>query len=380
MRTWFVARREMIQLWRDRRTLGLFLSAPVLLTLMFGYALSFDIRHLRMAVYDQDRTAHSRRLVESLVQSRRFDLTAYVSSEAEFRRSLDYGRVQVGVKIPPSYSRDLHSERKFPIQVILDGTDPQAANVALFYARDILTVHARHVTFASLAPTGADSTSEAAPARAEPLDVRVRVWYNPDLRDADFLIPGVVGLITSLLTMNLSIFSIVRERERGTFEQLIVTPLRQVEIIFGKLIPYAAIAFINACLVITTGYLLFDVPIRGNVVLLMGLTLLFIIGSLGIGLLVSTVSQTQAQVLPVILLNYLPNTLLSGFIFPIGSMPAPIQPLTQVIPLTHYLVIVRGVMLKGMGIDAFVPQLTYLTVFCFGILTLSTLLFRKKLQ
>src|SRR5687768_1451627 len=186
MRTWFVARRELIQLWRDRRTLVLFLSAPVLLTLMFGYALSFDIRHLRMAVYDQDRTAHSRRLVESLVQSRRFDLVAYVNSEEEFRRFLDYGQAQVAVKIPPSYSRDLQSERESPIQVILDGTDPQAANVALFYARDILTVHAQRVMFASLAPTRADIAPESAPVRAEPLDVRVRVWYNPDLRDADF--------------------------------------------------------------------------------------------------------------------------------------------------------------------------------------------------
>jgi ABC-2 type transport system permease protein len=369
----------MIQLLRDPRTLGLFLSAPVLLTLMFGYALSFDVRHLRMVVYDQDRTAHSRRLVESLVQSKRFDLVAYVSSEEMFCRFLDYGRAQVGIKIPPSYSRDLHSERESAIQVILDGTDPQAANVALFYARDILTVHAQRIAFASLTSMRAEDVGKPATARAEPLDVRVRVWYNPDLRDADFLIPGVVGLITSLLTMNLSIFSVVRERERGTFEQLIVTPLRQVEVIFGKLIPYATIAFVNACLVITTGYLLFDVPIRGSLILLMGLTLLFIIGSLGAGLLVSTVSQTQAQVLPVILLNYLPNTLLSGFIFPIDSMPAPIQPLTQVIPLTHYLVIVRGVMLKGMGIDAFLPQFTYLTIFCFGILTLSTLLFRKKL-
>jgi ABC-2 type transport system permease protein len=314
------------------------------------------------------------------VQSGRFDLTASVSSEDEFRRSLDYGWARVGIQIPPSYSRDLDSEREVPIQVVLDGTEPQAANVAMSYVRDILGVHARRVTYASLTAMGAEGAAGRAPARVEPLDVRVRVWYNPDLRDADFLIPGVVGLITSLLTMNLSVFSIVRERERGTFEQLIVTPLRQVEIIIGKLIPYAAIAAINAGLVITTGYLLFGVPIRGNIVLLMGLTLLFIIGSLGMGLLISTVSRTQAQVFPVITANYLPTALLTGFLFPIHSMPEPIQPLTQVIPLTHYLVIVRGIMLKGMGIEAFIPQITYLTVFCLGVLTVSILLFRKKLQ
>jgi ABC-2 type transport system permease protein len=366
----------MIQLWRDRRTLLLFLVMPVLLTLMFGYGLTFDVRHLQMAVYDQDRTADSRRLVESLVQSGRFDLAANVTREDEFRRHLDYGWAQVGIKIPPTYARDRDSERGVPIQVILDGTDPQAANVAISYAREILGVHARRVSYARLAAIGTEGASEGAVSWAEPLDVRVRVWYNPDLRDADFLIPGVVGIVISLLTMNLSVLSVVRERERGTFEQLIATPLGQVEIIFGKLIPYAVIAFINACLVITCGYLLFGVPIRGSILLLMGLTLLFIIGSLGIGLLVSTVSKTQGQVLPVMMANYLPTTLLCGFIFPIRSMPEPLQPLTQVIPLTHYLVIVRGIMLKGMWFDAFIPQLTYLAVFCLGILTVSTMLFR----
>jgi ABC-2 type transport system permease protein len=190
----------------------------------------------------------------------------------------------------------------------------------------------------------------------------------------------VVGLVTSLITMMLSAFSIVRERELGTFEQLIVTPVRRTEVIFGKLMPYAAIASGNAFMVIGTGYFFFGVPIRGSFALLMALTLLFIFGSLGIGLFFSTISQTQAQVFPVLLLNELPNVLLSGFIFPVASMPAVIQPLTQVIPLTHYLIIVRGIMLKGMGLEAFIPQLAYLTFFCVGILLLSLLMFQKKLS
>jgi ABC-2 type transport system permease protein len=373
MRTWYIARREMIQLLRDRRTMTVFVAMPAMLVTLFGYALSFEVRHLRTVVFDQDRSAASRHLVESFVQSGRFDLVGQVTSEAELRRSLDYGQALVGIGIPPRYSRDMGSEREVPVQVVIDGSDPQAANAAVNYAQGILAAHARRITLANRELAGPVVTP------VEPLDARVRVWYNPDLRDADFMIPGVVGMITSVLTMMLSAFSIVRERELGTFEQLIVTPLRQVEIIFGKLIPYAAIAFANACLVIGTGDVLFGVPIRGSIGLLMGLTLLFILGSLGIGLLISTVSQTQAQVFPMLIMNYLPNLLLTGFIFPIASMPPIVRPLTQIIPLTHYLIIVRGVMLKGMGIDAFLPQLTYLTVFCVGILTLSTLLFRKKL-
>jgi ABC-2 type transport system permease protein len=373
MRTWYIARREMIQLLRDRRTIAIFVAMPAILVMLFGYALSFEVRHLRTAVFDQDRSAASRRLVESFVASGHFDLVAQVSSPAALRRALDYGEAQVGLGIPTHYSRDLGSDRQVPVQVIVDGSDPQAANAAANYAQSILAAHSRRYVL-----TSRDGV-EQQDTRLEPLDARVRVWYNPELRDADYMIPGVVGMITSVLTMMLSAFSIVRERELGTYEQLIVTPLRQVEIIFGKLIPYAAISFTNACLVIGTGYALFGVPIRGSLGLLIGLTMLFILGSLGIGLLVSTISQTQAQVFPMLLLNYMPNMLLTGFIFPIASMPPIIQPFTQVIPLTHYLVIVRGIMLKGMGIDAFIPQLTYLAFFCLGILTLSTLLFRKKL-
>jgi drug efflux transport system permease protein len=375
MRTWYMARREMIQLRRDRRTIIMFLTVPVVLVLMFGYALSFNIRHLATVILDEDRTSESRRLVERFLQSGQFDLAARVSTEREFHRALDYGKAKVGLRIPPFYARDLGSEREVPVQVIVDGSDPQAANAAVYYSQSILDNYARQVLFASLM-----RESGGAPPQVRPVDARIRVWYNPDLRDADFLIPGVVGVITSILTMNLSVFSIVREREQGTFEQLIVTPLRQVEIIFGKLIPYALIAGVNACLVIGTGHFLFGVPIRGNVTLLMALTLLFIMGSLGVGLFVSTITKTQSQVFPIIMANYLPNMLMSGFIFPIASMPKVMQPLTQVIPLTHYLVIVRGIMLKGMGIDAFAPQLAYLTFFCLGILTLSTLIFRKKLQ
>jgi drug efflux transport system permease protein len=374
MRTWFIARREMTQLLRDRRTIVVFLAMPAVLVVLFGYVLSLEVRHLRTVVLDQDNTAASRYLVERLAQSGRFDLVGRVSSPAEFRHALDYGQAQVGVRISPRYAQDLGTERKVPVQVIIDGSDPQAANAAVNYAQVILANHASQLSTARV-----EQAPARAPVQIQPLDPRIRVWYNPDLRDADYMIPGVVGMITSVLTMMLSAFSIVRERELGTFEQLIVTPLRQGEIIFGKLIPYATIAFTNVCLVIGTGHLLFGVPIRGNIILLLALTLLFVLGSLGIGLLVSTVSHTQAQVFPVLVLNYLPNVLLTGFLFPIHSMPRVLQPVTQLIPLTHYLVIVRGIMLKGVGLDAFVPQLIYLTVFCLGILTLSILLFRKKL-
>jgi drug efflux transport system permease protein len=375
MRTWFVARREMIQLLRDRRTMILFAAMPAVLVMLFGYALTFNIRHLQTVVLDQDNSAASRELVEKFIQSGHFDLTSRIGSPAEFRHALDYGQAQVGVRISPRYAQDLGTERKVPVQVIIDGSDPQAANTAVNYAQGILASHSSQIL-----ETNLTQTPERAAAAMEPFDLRTRVWYNPDLRDADFMIPGVAGVITSVLTMMLSAFSIVRERELGTFEQLIVTPLRQGEIIFGKLIPYATIAFTNAAMVIGTGYLLFGVPIRGNFVLLMALTLLFVLGSLGLGLLISTASQTQAQVFPVLTMSYLPNLFLSGFIFPISSMPRLFQPVTQLIPLTHYLVIVRGIMLKGVGLDAFVPQLVYLTVFCLGILTLSILLFRKKLE
>jgi ABC-2 type transport system permease protein len=364
----------MTQLLRDRRTLFVFLAVPIVLVALFGYALSFNVRHLRTVVLDEDHSSASRRVLEAFVASDRFDVTLRVTSEEEFQRALDYSRAKVGIRISPRYARDLGSGREAAVQVIVDGSDPQTANTAVNFARGILAEHSAAIAEArlALAPGGA-------PVQLRPVDGRIRVWYNPELRDPDFMIPGVVGIITSSLTMVLSAFSVVRERELGTYEQLIVTPLRPVEIITGKLIPYALIASVNATLVIGSGCLFFHVPIRGSVPLLAGLTLLFILGSLGIGLLVSTVSQTQAQVFPILIMNYLPNLLLTGFVFPIAAMPPPVQALTQVIPLTHYLTIVRGIMLKGAGADAFVPQFTYLTVFCLGILTLSTLLLRKKL-
>lgn len=375
MRTWFMARREMTQLLRDRRTLIMFVLVPAALVFLFGYALSLNIRHIRTVVFDEDCSAESRHLVESFVQSGRFDLAGSVNNERDFSRALDNGEAQMGLRIPIDYARDLGSEEAVPVQVVVDGSDPQVANASVSYSENIIDRDGRRVSYASLLRTVGD-----APVPIQPLDARIRVWYNPDLRDADFLIPGVVGLITSILTMNLSVHSIVREREHGTFEQLIVTPLRQGEIIFGKLIPYAMIASLNACLVIGAGYLVFDVPIRGSLALLMVLTLLFILGSLGMGLFISTISQTQTQVYPAITANYLPNMLLSGFIFPIASMPKAFQPLAQVIPLTHYLVIVRGIMLKGTGIEALAPHIAYLCVFSVAILTGSTLMFRKKLQ
>jgi ABC-2 type transport system permease protein len=374
MRTWYVARREMIQLLRDRRTVFAFLAVPIVLVALFGYALSFNVRHLRTAVMDEDRSAASQRLLEAFVQSGRFDVTEVVMSEAELERALDYGTCQVGIRIPPRYSQDLARGREVPVLVVVDGSDPQMANTAVNYARAILGAHSAGLAAASLA-----QTPQGALIQPQPLDARIRVWYNPELRDPVFMLPGVVGVITAGLTMVLTAFAVVREREQGTYEQLIVTPLRPAEIIYGKLLPYVLMASINATLVIGSGCLFFSVPIRGCVGVLAGLTLVFILGSLGVGLLISTVSQTQSQVFPVIVMNYLPNLLLSGFIFPINAMPAPIQPLTQLIPLTHYLTIVRGVMLKGLGIDALMPQVLYLSAFCIGILTLSTLLLRKKL-
>jgi ABC-2 type transport system permease protein len=374
MRIWYVARREMIQLLRDRRTVFAFLAVPIALVALFGYALSFNVRHLRTAVLDEDRSPASQRLLDAFVQSGRFDVTEAVLSEEELGRALDTGICQVGIRIPPRYSQDLARGREVPVLIVVDGSDPQMANTAVNYGRAILGAHSTRLAAAALAQTPAGATIQP-----QPLDGRIRVWYNPELRDPIFMIPGVVGIITAGLTMVLTAFAVVREREQGTYEQLIVTPLRPAEIIYGKLLPYVLMASINAALIIGSGCLFFDVPIRGSVALLAGLTLVFILGSLGIGLLISTVSQTQSQVFPVIVMNYLPNLLLSGFIFPINAMPEPVQPLTQLIPLTHYLTIVRGIMLKGLGIEALMPQVIYLAAFCLGILTLSSLLLRKKL-
>ncbi len=374
MRTWYVARREMVQLLRDRRTIFIFLAVPIVLVAMFGYALSFNVRHVRMVVLDEDRSAASRRLLEAFVQSGRFDIIGYVESEREMRRALDYGLAKAAIRIPARYAQRLGTDRPAPVQVVADGSDPQTANAAANYARSILGAYS-----AAVARAGVSAMLEGEQVQLQPVAGYVQVWYNPNLRDPDFMIPGVVGVITSSLTMVLSAFSVVRERELGTYEQLIVTPLRPVEIILGKLAPYALIASLNAVLVIGSGCLFFGVPIRGSIPALAGLTLLFTLGSLGIGLLVSTVSQTQAQVFPLLVMNYLPNLLLTGFVFPIAAMPPPVQAVTQLIPLTHYLAIVRGIMLKGVGLEAFLPELLYLSVFCLGILTLSTLLLRKKI-
>jgi ABC-2 type transport system permease protein len=369
-----IVRKESIHIVRDRRTLALSFVLPIVMLLLLGYAANTEVRNVSMAVVDQDRSGASRELLDAFRATGYFRIDHHVASEAEIERLIATGEARVGLIIPPRYGQLLAAGETAQVAVVLDGSDPVVAQTAL--ASAVLTgqAQATEIQVERLAARG------QAAAFAPPVEVRTQVWYNPDLVSAYYMVPALIGIILLFQSILLTSTAIVRERERGTIEQLIVTPIRSGELIVGKIAPYVAIAFFNMIEVLIVGALLFRVPITGSVPLLLALAALFLTTTLGIGLLISTVAGTQQEAMITALFYALPNIFLSGFFFPLEAMPEVLQVISHAFPLRYFLIIVRGIVLKGVGLEALWPEVIALTIFALLVTVAAARRFRKRLD
>ena len=365
--------KELIELRGDPRLFGVVILAPIIQLFLLGYAATTDVRNVPVVVADADRSAASRDLVERFNASPNFSVIAVVSGFNEVDPYLERGLAWMALAIPPNYGESLGAGRPQTLQVIADGSDANSSNVALGYATNLIAGYIQELIVGRAGSMpGAGSMLGAGSIPASGIDARVRVWFNPRLESHDFMIPGVLALLLLVVTTNLSSMGIVREKELGTLEQLNVTPLRRWQLIVGKLLPYALIGMIDAFLVIAVAVLWFQIPLRGSVWLLLALTLIYLLTTLGLGLFVSTVSSTQQQAMMTTTFFFLtPMIYLSGFVFPIENMPPVIQFVTYLIPLRYFLVIVRSIFLKGVGLETLWPQVAALTVWGVVILSLA---------
>jgi ABC-2 type transport system permease protein len=375
LRIGMIAWKEFLQIARDWRTLAVVLVLPVLLLILYGYAINFDLRHVALGLQDLDRSPASRHLVDAFARGENFDIAASYASPEEVTAALDAGRVRAVLVIPRGYAEDLAAGRTAQVQLLVDGADSTSATTTIGYAGAIVREHATEVTLEAVRRKGVIAREDFIP-----IEARLRFWYNPEQKSVNFIVPGLIAVILMMLSTLLTALTVVRERERGTIEQLLCSPLRPVELILGKLLPFVVIAFFDVLLVIGAGRVLFGVRIVGSIPLLLALAALYLMSALGIGLLISVVSPTQQTAMTIAMLaSQLPTILLSGFIFPIRAMPEAVQHLTQVIPARHFLVIVRGIFLKGSGLRLLWPQALILLAISALTLGLAAKKFRKRL-
>ena len=371
-RLYGIIAKEFIQLWRDGLALTLALFVPVAMLFIFGWAINTDVKHVITAVFDQSGSVEARTLLEALENSQYFDVKRSVTSQRELTRLLDSGEAKVGLVIPPDFARQL-SRRRASVLVVVDASDPQVATSAMNAAAALAAD--RSLTILAETTEGVTLKREA-----PPLDFRVRAWYNPDLVSAIFIVPGLIGALLMQTTITAMAVSVVREREKGTLEALIVSPIRRWELLLGKIVPNLMTAYGQMTMALLVAHFVFDVPIRGSLALLYALSLLFMMGTLGVGILVSAASRTVPQAMQLAFLTFLPSIYLSGLLFPIEGMPRGAQYISAVIPLTYYLRVVRGIVLKGVGLEYLWPNLLPLTAFGAIVFTLAVLRFRKQLD
>jgi ribosome-dependent ATPase len=361
---WAIIYKEFLQVRRDPSTRFVFLI-PVIQTIIFGFAIDMDIQHIPTVVLDLDHTVESRRVVERFENTQTFMIRDYVQNQDELRRAIIAGKAKVGIIIPQHYQADFLSGRQATIQALVDGSDSSVALNAVQTSLGIGQIQ-------SLRRSGIS-------VEQLPVDVRPRVLFNPDLLSANFYVPGLIGIVLQIVTVFLTAFAVVRERERGTLEQLMVTPVSRWAIIIGKLVPYAVIGIVQTLFVLTLMKVIFHVSIQGDVFLLLSLSVLFLIPALAIGILISTISSNQAQAMQLGMLVMLPSILLSGFAFPRETMPLPIYGISFLIPVTYYVQILRGIILRGAGLWALWPQTLALAGFAVVLVVVSSLRFHKRL-
>ena len=366
--------KEFIQILRDPKSRAIIFAMPVFQVIVFGYAVTTDVKNVSMAVYDQDNSIHSRQVTARFVESGYFHIDVFVEREEQIRELMDRGHVQVLLRFNKGFGQDLTSGRKALLQMILDGTDSNSAAIILGYSSKIVSLYSREilVQWASRLQGGGPLFSQ--------INLESRAWFNENLESRNFFVPGVIALLVMLITLLLTSMAVVREKEIGTMEQIMVTPITPREFILGKTVPFILISFIDVLLISLVGIFWFEVPIRGNLALLFLATGFYIMSTLGVGLLISTISRTQQQAMMSAFFFVFPAMLLSGFIFPIANMPEPVQWLTYINPLRYFLVIIRGIFLKGIGIDILWPHMAVLLVIGLIVLWTASKRFRKTMS
>ena len=365
--------KEFLQLRADKRMLPIMIVAPILQVILLGYAATVDVKNIALVVCDFDNSRESREYLTRFTNTGYFSVVDYVEKQDDIDSYLDRSEAILGIVIPKNFGRELQAGFQTHVQLIADGADANTANISMGYAAQITAGYAQRIALERFARAG----GLRMPAQVVP---ETRVWYNPDLRSANYMVPGVVALVLLIVTATFAAAAIVREKEIGTMEQLLVTPIKPHELIIGKLLPFIIIGAVDVGLVLGVSVLWFSIPLKGSVLLLYGLSGLFILTTLGIGLFVSTISQTQQQALMTAqFFVFFPMIFLSGFTFPIANMPKVIQVLTYFVPLRYFLEIIRGLFLKGVGIETLWPQALVLLVFGIVVLSLAVNRFQKRL-
>jgi len=369
-----IMRKEFIHILRDSRTLSLVLFMPVTLLAILGYAIAVDIKDLSTVVYDQSRSPESRRFLDRFWQTEYYRPVAYVTNADEIMSAIDRGDAKVGIIIPPDFGSRLAANQGTAVQVFIDGSDPSVAQTALFVAQSVGQEASVEII------TGQLGQAMAGRGLEMPIDLRTRLLYNPDMKRINFMIPGLLGAILQTQALLLTAFAIVREREQGTMEQLIVTPIKPWELMLGKILPFVVLAFVNVAITLGLGAFWFHVDVKGDVLLLLGLSLIFLLSSLGLGILISTVSKNQIQAQHLSMFLMLPAFILSGFLIPRDNMPLPAFYAGYALPLTYFLVILRTIILKGVGMSALWNQVIPLTAFSLSVFGISVMAFHKRIE
>jgi len=375
-RTWPIMKKEFIEIWRDRRSLAFVLSMPVFMLLLYGYGISSDVKRVPLAVYDRDGQPPARELVRRFTSTDYFVVTAQVGSLWELRRAIDLGVAKVGLTIPEDFSQNLGAGRPAPIQFVVDGSDSNTASIAI---SNIAAISQNmELSPRDLRPQVYLSPRPEHPA---PIELRTWVWYNPELKSSNFLIPGLTAVILMMLAAMLTSLTVAREWERGTMEGLIASPLHPIELMLGKILPYVVIGLLDVGIIVLVAVFWFRVPLRGSLTLLMASSTIFLLGALGIGLFLSAATKNQQVAFQLaILITMLPSLLLSGFFYPIENMPPALRAVTTLVPARYFLVIIRGIFLKGVGLVVLWRELLFLAGFAVLMLMASSAKFKKRLD
>lgn len=371
-----IMKKEFIEIWRDTRSLVFVLAMPVVMLFLYGYGISSDVKRVPLVVYDRDGTAAARELIRRFTSTDYFTVVAEAANLRELRRSIDTGQAKVGLLIPEDFSRNMGAGRPAPIQFVVDGSDSNTASIAIGNIAAIgrgLELSPRDLRPDALVPL----RSELSP----PVELRTWVWYNPELRSSNFLIPGLTAVILMMLAALLTSLTVAREWERGTMEGLIASPLHPHELMVGKILPYVAIGLVDVLFILLLAVFWFRVPLRGSLTLLMVSSTIFLLGALGIGLFFSAATKNQQVAFQLsILATMLPALLLSGFFYPIDNMPPVLQAVTAIVPARYFLVVIRGIFLKGVGVWVLWKELLFLSAFAVLMLVVSSAKFQKRLD